>query len=111
MIPIDDSAHGDIYLKTREKCEGLSSSCENISYSYVANTTHAASLCQQLEDNKERKYGQKCGELWSYGQNSYGELGTGDMISRLEPTCVCIADDVDIAQVAAGGSLCHYVSY
>ena len=51
------------------------------------------------------------GELWSYGQNSYGELGTGDMISRLEPTCVCIADDVDIAQVAAGGSLCHYVSY
>lgn len=105
MVSIDDTTHVDIYVKTIGKCERLPPSSENINFSCVANTTRAASLCRQLEETKEQMYRQDCGKLWSCGQNSYGELGTGDTMSRLEPTCVRIADDVDITQAVGGRSM------
>ena len=40
--------------------------------------------------------------VYSFGQNSYGELAHGDTVERLQPTKVVYADSLDVVQVVAG---------
>lgn len=54
---------------------------------------------------KEQPMYGKCeasGELYSCGQNSYGELGTGDDIERHQLTSVSLCGWDDIRQVVSG---------
>ena len=92
---VDDSAQKqtvDIYLK-KDKL-------------HVASGEFATNLCRQLEENRARMSGQSTSELWSCGQNSYGELCHDDMMSRHELSCAHFMNDMDIAQIAAGKTRC-----
>jgi alpha-tubulin suppressor-like RCC1 family protein len=40
--------------------------------------------------------------VYVFGQNSYGELGIGDLDERHVPTKLSLFDNIDISQVAAG---------
>ncbi|CAL4105683.1 unnamed protein product, partial [Meganyctiphanes norvegica] len=44
------------------------------------------------------------GETYTWGSNSYGQLGVGDLISRGSPTLVRLPPNVRITQVAAGSN-------
>ncbi|XP_006111115.2 E3 ISG15--protein ligase HERC5 [Pelodiscus sinensis] len=46
----------------------------------------------------------KGGELFTWGQNSYGQLGTGKHLSTCEPQLVEELRDIPLAQIAAGGA-------
>ncbi|CAH0477266.1 unnamed protein product [Peronospora belbahrii] len=59
----------------------------------------------KLAELKEQPMYGKCdasGELYSCGQNSYGELGTGDDTERHQLTSVALCGWDDICQVASG---------
>ncbi|KAI9995477.1 hypothetical protein PInf_012542 [Phytophthora infestans] len=62
------------------------------------------SICKLAALKEQPMYG-KCeasGELYSCGQNSYGELGTGDDIERHQLTSISLCGWDDIRQVASG---------
>lgn len=44
-------------------------------------------------------------QLYAFGQNAYGELGTGDVGERNEPVLARLTSDLHIVQVAAGNEL------
>ncbi len=64
-------------------------------------------------------YQQKPRQVYAFGQNSYGELGTisalttvgmGDISERNEPTIVQMTSDLQVAQVAAGNELSLFLT-
>ncbi|KAG7394633.1 hypothetical protein PHYBOEH_004943 [Phytophthora boehmeriae] len=66
-----------------------------------------ASISKLAALKEQPMYG-KCeasGELYSCGQNSYGELGTGDDIERHQLTSVSLCGWDDIRQVVSAGSV------
>ncbi|VDM63849.1 unnamed protein product [Angiostrongylus costaricensis] len=44
------------------------------------------------------------GSVFSFGSNCHGQLGTGDINSKIEPQLVLLPSDVQVAQVAAGAN-------
>ncbi|RLN96463.1 hypothetical protein BBJ28_00010025 [Nothophytophthora sp. Chile5] len=70
-----------------------------------ASTVNIEASIMKLAALKEQPMYGKCeasGELYSCGQNSYGELGTGDDIERHQLTSVALCGWDDIRQVASG---------
>ncbi|KAL8008320.1 putative vacuolar protein sorting-associated protein [Plasmopara halstedii] len=66
-----------------------------------------SSLCKLAALKEQPMYG-KCealGELYSCGQNSYGELGTGDDLERHQLTSVALCGWDDIRQVVSGNEI------
>lgn len=50
-------------------------------------------------------YKEKHNQLYAFGQNTYGELGMGDITERNEITLVRLTADLQISQIAAGNEL------
>lgn len=44
------------------------------------------------------------GETYTWGSNSYGQLGVGDLISRGSPIMVRLPPNVRVTQIAAGSN-------
>ena len=45
----------------------------------------------------------KNGEVFTWGNNGWGQLGHGDKVSKREPTKVASLDGLVIAQISCGG--------
>jgi len=93
---------GDVFNKEKS----FPTSSEAMNCHFATGGELALKLCRQLEQKKARMF-ETCShlsELWSCGQNSYGELCQGDTISRHELCRAPCNDNIDIKQVAAGVS-------
>jgi alpha-tubulin suppressor-like RCC1 family protein len=65
--------------------------CTTLTFSRVTTNGHAHTIAQDISN-----------KLWSWGLNSYGQLGDGTASSRLTPVAVCIPDSVTIVKIWGG---------
>jgi len=105
--PIDESSQKqqgihlvDTYVKNKDKPTNLVPG-EYLICNYAAES--ALRLCRVLDHEKGKILDKsRLIELWSCGQNSYGELCHGDTTSRQKPCNVHFNDSIDVSKIATG---------